>query len=323
MDGSWTDTPSHATLPIVDMSGLSGDARDRAAVARDIRAACLESGFFYLAGHGIPMDEVARVFALSRDFFALPLAEKTEISLARSRCNRGYEPLRAQVLEAGTPPDVKEGFYLGPDLAPDDPRVVAGLFNHGPNQWPAGLPEFRATMTAYLDRMTALACRVMEGIALSLDLTEDYFAAFSRDPVAILRLLHYPPQPANPLPDEKGCGTHTDWGFLTLLLQDDSGGLEVRTPAGWIAAPPIPGTFVVNIGDMVARWTNDLYRSTPHRVINRSGRDRMSVPFFFEGNPTHPIVCLPGCSGPDNPPRYAPITVQEHLADMYRRTYGA
>jgi isopenicillin N synthase-like dioxygenase len=182
MDGSWTNTPSHSTLPVVDISGLSGDAGDRAAVARDIRNACLDSGFFYLAGHGIPMDELARVFAQSRRFFDLPLAEKNAIALPRSRCNRGYEPLRAQVLEAGTPPDVKEGFYIGRDLPEDDPRVMAGWFNHGPNLWPEGLPEFRATMTAYVARLTDLACRVMEGLALSLGLEANHFKISAPSP---------------------------------------------------------------------------------------------------------------------------------------------
>ena len=135
-----------------------------------------------------------------------------------------------------------------------------------------------------------------------------------------MRLLHYPPQPANPLPDEKGCGAHTDWGCLTLLWQDSNGGLQVHSGGEWIDAPPIAGTYVVNIGDMFARWTNDMYRSTLHRVINRSGQERYSMPFFFEGSPGHPVSALPGVVKPGQAPRYAPTTVSDHLTEMYRLT---
>ncbi len=310
-----------STLPILDVGLLRGGPAARAEAGRQIRAACVDKGFFYIANHDIAPALIADVLREARRFFDQPLNAKLAVDKALSTCNRGYEKLRDQVLEAGTPPDVKEGFYIGQDLPPDDPRVIAGAFNHGPNQWPAGLPGFRPVMESYLAEVTALANLLMEGLALSLDLPDHYFDDFCADPMVILRLLHYPPQPANPLPDEKGCGAHTDWGCLTLLYQDDAGGLQVEGPDGWIDAPPIPGTYVVNIGDMVPRWTNDLYRSTMHRVINTSGRDRISIPFFFEGHAQHRVACLPTCQSAAAPPKYDAVTVTDHLMEMYRRTY--
>jgi len=317
-----TNAMAGGNLPILDMRLLRGDAASRAEAGRQIRAACTGPGFFYIKDHGVDPACIAAVVDGSRRFFAQDLPAKLALDKALSGCNRGYEKLRDQTLEAGTPPDLKEGFYLGQDIPADDPRVRAGGFNMGPNQWPAGLPGFRPAMEAYMTELTALSILLMRGMALSLGLPESWFDPFNDAPLFILRLLHYPPQPANPLPDEKGCGAHTDWGCLTLLWQDDAGGLQVQGPDGWIDAPPIPGTYVVNIGDMVARWTNDLYRSNLHRVINRSGRDRTSIPFFYEGNAAHPVACLPGCSDAANPPRYAPVTVSEHLREMYAKTYA-
>lgn len=303
-------------LPIIDAATL-----DHADTIAALHAACIGTGFFYVANHGIPDRVIADALAQARAFFALPLEQRMAVAISRSRCNRGYEPMKAQTLEPGMPPDLKEGFYIGEDLPEDHPRVLAGLFNQGPNQWPAGLPQFRPAMEAYAAQQMALAIRLMGAMARALGLPPGTFDAFCQDPMSNLRLLHYPPQPPNPQPGEKGCGAHTDWGCLTLLMQDDAGGLQVQVGQDWIPAPPVPGTFVVNIGDMFARWTNDRYRSTLHRVVNISGRDRYSMPFFFEGQPDHVITCLPGCAG-DAPPRYAPTTVSDHLKAMYQMTYA-
>ncbi len=316
---------SPSSLPIIDISGLAGTRpADRLAVARELRRACLEKGFFYVRNHGIPEDLVTRVFSESRKFFALPLTEKEAIDKKRSPANRGYEALRAQTLESGAPPDLKEGFYIGPDHAPDDPRTLAGKFNHGPNQWPVSLPSFRDTMSAYFAGLLELGERLMRGLALSLDLPEDRFRTFCTEPMATLRLLHYPPRRPDGDPHERGAGAHTDFGGLTLLRQDDVGGLQVwdQESRGWSHAAPVPGTFVVNLGDMIARWTNGLYRSTRHRVVNTSGRERYSVPFFYVGNYDEEVSCLPTCLQPGEAPKYPPITVEAHLRGMYARTYG-
>lgn len=316
-------TPS---LPLIDIAGLrSSDPAARLAVAARLREACQERGFFYVCNHGIDPALIDEVFAASQRFFDLSLAEKLAVDKSLSPCNRGYEPLRAQTLETGAPPDLKESFYLGAEVPADDPRVLSGRFNTGPNQWPADLPGFRAAMQAYYRAASALGATLVRGLALSLDLPEDHFAGYLEDAACTLRLLHYPPQPAQAQPREKGCGEHTDFGGITLLLQDETGGLQVwdASRRDWIDAPPVPGAYVVNIGDLFARWTNDRYVSTLHRVINRSGRERYSVPFFFTGNPLHRVACLPTCLAQGETPRYPEVTVEEHLMACYRRTYAA
>jgi len=315
---------SASSLPIIDIGDLkSPNFAWRRNVATKVRAACMANGFFYISNHGVSEDLVAAVLVEVERFFALPAEEKAKIDKSRSPASRGYEPLKGQTLEAGAPPDLKEGFYIGPEHAPDDPRVLAGKFNHGQNLWPANLPGLRPVMEQYFEAMVALAQSLMKSLALSLGLSEDYFDAFSANPVATLRLLHYPPQPTTAEPNEKGAGAHTDFGGLTILKQGDIGGLQVwdQASGGWIHATPVPGTYVVNLGDMIARWTNDCYRSTLHRVVNTSGRERYSIPFFFSGNPDHRVECLPICLAAGEMPKYPPTTVEEHLREMYRRTY--
>ncbi len=293
---------------MIDISALrDGPPAERDAVARAIDRACTESGFFFIVGHGIEPGLIARLFAEARRFFALPLDDKLAVGLGTSGGGAGYEPLREQTLEPGMPPDLKEGFQM--------------VRESERNVWPAGLPGLRDAMQTYAAAMHELARLVLRGMARSLHLPEDCFEDFCIAPIATLRLLHYPEQPANPLPGEKGCGAHTDWGAITFLLQDDAGGLQVFGPDGWIDATPVPGSFVVNLGDMMERWTNGRYRSTLHRVINRSGRDRYSIPFFFDGPPAYEVTCLPSClrDGELTPP---PFTVADHLAEMVRRTYA-
>ncbi len=318
-------TAAVSSLALIDVGGLSSpNLAVRQAVADEMRAACLGPGFFYIRNHGIAAGLVDAVMAETKAFFGQAVDAKAQVAKTRSPCNRGWEPLRAQALEPGTAPDLKESFYLGRELASDHPSVVAGKFNHGPNQWPAALPGFRPMMRAYYEAMLDLSERMMRGLALSLGLAEDYFDAFMREPMATLRLLHYPPHPADAPENQRGAGAHTDYGVLTFLLQDANGGLQVHDAATgrWIDAAPVPGSYVVNLGDTIARWTNDRYHSTLHRVINASGQERYSVPFFFNGNADHVVSCLPGCLAQGEAPKYRPNTVAGHMAEMYGRSYA-
>ena len=284
------------TLPLIDVSALLDPAtidRERV-VAGQIADACRRTGFFYVTGHGVPQDLLARLDAAARAFFALPETEKARIAMAEGgRAWRGWFPVGGE-LTSGRP-DLKEGVYFGTELPDDDPRVRAGLPLHGRNLFPAQVPELRTTVLAYLDALTRVGQGVLRGVALSLDLPGDYFAAgYTADPTVLFRIFHYPPAPADPDPHGWGVGAHTDYGLLTLLAQDDNGGLQVSTPDGWIDAPPLPGTFVCNIGDMLERLTGGWYRSTLHRVRNVSGRDRLSFPFFLDPDFTAEVPPLPG-----------------------------
>ncbi|MGC5009659.1 isopenicillin N synthase family dioxygenase [Streptosporangium sp. DT93] len=276
-------------LPVIDLSGPDVPAR--------IEAACVDSGFFYVSGHGVPESLIGELDAAARRFFALPEERKLQIAMARGgRAWRGFFPVGGE-LTSGRP-DLKEGLYLGAEAEPD------GTPLRGRNLFPdADVPELRAAVLTYLDVMTATAQRVMSGVALSLGLPEDYFAdGYTRDPTILFRIFHYPP--GTGAAEEWGVGEHTDYGLLTLLLQDDNAGLQVRTRDGWVDAPPIPGTFVCNIGDMLDRLTAGHYRSTPHRVRNASGRDRLSFPFFFDPGWYDEVPPLPSVPGREDRPRW-------------------
>ncbi|MFC4533143.1 isopenicillin N synthase family dioxygenase [Sphaerisporangium dianthi] len=284
-----------SALPVIDISSLltsgRGSPAGRNATAREIATACRDSGFFYVTGHGVPSALVERLDAAGRRFFALPHEQKMEIAMARGgRAWRGFFPVGAE-LTSGRP-DLKEGVYFGAELPDDDGRVRAGVPLHGRNLFPRQVPELGPAVLEYMTTLTGVAQSVMRGIALGLDLDEDYFAAgYTADPTILFRMFHYPPTPADA--DDWGVGEHTDYGLLTLLAQDRYGGLQVHTRDGWIDAPPLPGTFVCNIGDMLDKLTGGHYRSTPHRVRNVSGHDRLSYPFFFDPSWTAEVPPLP------------------------------
>jgi isopenicillin N synthase-like dioxygenase len=292
-----------ARLPVIDVGPLLGRKEAaRAATARQIGEACRSLGFFYASGHAIAPETLEQLDAASRRFFELPEAEKMKIAMARGgRAWRGFFPVGGE-LTSGKP-DIKEGVYFGEQLGPADPRVKAGLPLHGANLFPDAVPELEPAVSAFMAQAEQSAHAIMEGIALSLGLDAQYFRkTYTDQPTMLFRVFHYPPSDSA---ENWGVGEHTDYGLLTLLAQDDNGGLEVKTPAasggrGWIDAPPIPGTLVCNIGDMLDRLTGGAYKSTPHRVKNTSGRSRLSFPFFFDPGFDARIVPLPGFAARDD-----------------------
>lgn len=311
------------TLPLIDIAPLYGT--DNAAwrdVATQIDAACRDWGFFYITGHGIPSERIDALLAAAKAFFALPEAEKLKIDITRTAHHRGYGAIATEQLDPTQPSDLKETFDMGFHMAADHPEVLAGKPLRGPNRHP-DLPGWAALMELHYADMQALAQTLLRAIALALGIERDFFDARFAEPISVFRMIHYPPRHTARSADQPGAGAHTDYGCVTLLYQDDAGGLQVRNVNGeWIDAPPIAGSFVVNIGDMMARWSNDRYTSTPHRVISPLGVHRYSMPFFAEPHPDTEISCLPNCSSADNPPKYPPVTSAEYLLSRFADTYA-
>ncbi len=297
------------SIPVIDFG-----ARD-AAVA--IGAAARGPGFFLLTGHGVPEALRAEVFERAGAFFDLPAEAKAALSIEDNPFNRGWGRPGAETLdETGAEIDTKETYQIGYDLPPDDPRVRRGEPFRGPNPWP-DLPGFREAMLEYFDAALALGVRVHRAFAADLGLAADHFDAALREPLATLRLLHYPP--ATGAEGEIGAGAHTDYGSITLLTTDGTGGLQVRPRAGdWTDVPHVAGAYVVNIGDCLMRWTNDIYVSTPHRVLPPARR-RRSVAFFLDPDPGQVIAALPGTGAA----KYPPVTAADYLRSRLDATYGA
>ncbi len=301
---------SAVTIPVIDGGALrSDDPHALAALAAAIGDAARRVGFFTLVNHGISAALVDDVFAAAATFFALPQPEKDAITLEKSDAYRGYARVGFEKLDPARPGDVKESFNVGREQT-------------APNQWPE-IPAFRATLQRYYDELQALIIALHRPIALDLGADEHYFDARFDRALGVLRLLRYPEHPAQADPDLFGAAPHTDYGNLTLLAQDGTPGLEVRDRDGaWIDVEPTPGAFVCNIGDALMRWSNDVYVSTPHRVVNRAGRERYSVAFFGDPNADALLACMPSCSWPGNPPRYEPpITYAQLLQEKYEATY--
>ncbi|RAK96011.1 isopenicillin N synthase family dioxygenase [Aspergillus ibericus CBS 121593] len=309
--------------PVIDFGPYYGDdVAKKAALVQQVRQACERHGFFQIINHQIPSDLPEAILQQAREIFSLPLEVKEKYSREIDPVNLGYERLRAQTF-GEEPSDLKEGFFLCRDFPPGHPLI--GRFSLGLNKYPTEMPDvagFQSTVNRYHTVMADLALDIFRVLAQTLDLEEHWFDSFCHDSVNIMRLLRYPPQPAGGR--ERGIGAHTDFGGLTILLQDDQGGLQVwdRESSQWADADPVPGALVVNLGNMMMRWTNDRYVSNLHRVINTSGQERYSVPFFVSGNPDYLVECIPSCKAATEAAKYPPITVEEWLEARLADTYG-
>ena len=301
------------TIPVVDLGLLRRG--DHGAVVEALGHAYTEIGFAYLEGHGVDDALTAAAFAQSRRFHDLPVEEK--LALRVNEWHRGYLPLAestivASTIQKATRPNRSESLMLMHEVVPGDP-ARAGDPLAGPNQWPA-LDGFRETLTAYEAALRAVALLLVDLFEGVLAVRPGTLQQRFRAPTTFLRLLHYPPQEPDGPADEFGSNPHTDYGFLTLLAQDASGGLQVRAPDGetWLDVPPRDGVLVLNVGDVGAHWSNDRLRSTPHRVVNRTGRDRYSIPYFFDPAADASIAPLPECVG-DGPALFEELAYGDYL----------
>jgi isopenicillin N synthase-like dioxygenase len=309
-------------IPIIDFAGVrTGDTKRTREVAHQVLAACTGVGFFYIKNHGVPEKVVDRAMTAARDFFHFPAERKAEVSANAN--HRGFHALGDALMYGAKKPDYKEFYSIGLELPADDPAVLAGEPLRGANNWPRFMPELQPALYDYFEANGACGRDLLKVVAISLGLAEDFFAPRYRKPLQRTQILYYPPQ--DPQADEPqfGVAPHTDYGCITLLWQDDNGGLQVRERAtrSWIEAPPIPGTFVINVGDLLARWTNDRFSSTPHRVINRSGRERFSIATFYD--PDFSTRVDPRDLGtPDAECRYAPVAAGEHILRRFDESFG-
>jgi isopenicillin N synthase-like dioxygenase len=318
-----------ASLPLIDVSPFmqSGSAAARDAAAAQIRQASIDIGFFYATGHGFSAAELQALLEDGLRFFHLPRAEKDKLFWKKDP-GRGYVPPGGLNADANKDkaPDLKERLYFAREFALSEAEH-RGAFPPGPHQWPAeaALPGFRRSVTGIQYKSVALIQRLGFALARSLGLDEAYFERENGRFGSTMVYNYYPPLDRATLERTQwSFSPHTDYGSFTVVVQDENGGLQVRNAAGqWIDVTPMPGTVIVNIGDLVALATNDLYTSNLHRVANFSGRERLSVSFFVGPPSTAEISCLPTCRGPDNPPRYPTVNADEYtqaLIEQYHRT---
>ncbi len=310
-----------SVIPVIDISSaLNSD--DIESVANAIHQAATSYGFFYISNHGIPQELLDQAFAVSRDFFELHSDHKRSVAVDTQQ--RGWMAQGMSRLAGAATHDLKEVFFWGAETDANDPDVLAGKPLVAVNQWPSdAFPRLKEELLPYYHTVCDVARRVMAAIAVSLDQPPEFFDAYYEKPLARGQLVYYPPSTkADEAEHRFGVAPHTDFGVLTLLLQDNSGGLQVQSTSGeWIEAPPIPGTLVCNIGDLLARWSNNRFASTVHRVINRSANARYSIPVFFDPHPD--TIVDPTALGVSRSKcKYDPVTVGQHISSRNKKSFS-
>jgi isopenicillin N synthase-like dioxygenase len=315
-----------SSIPVIDLGGyLAGKPGALEQVAAELGDALETIGFFLLVNHGIDRGLIARTFTEARRFHAQPAAAK--LALRMNEHNNGYMAMGRYAVwtsdvNANDKPDLNEAFFTKRERPAADPLVRAGRRFAGPNRWPENLPGFRETVLAYTDSVDALGRRLMPACAVALELPADAFDAAFAESQFSFRLSHYPPVEA--APNQFGIAPHTDANFLTFLAQTEVPGLQLRLPSGdWLDVPYVPDSYAVNSGDMMTRWTNGRFRSTPHRALPPVGRARYAIPFFLGPHLDTEIACLPTCQGADNPAKFPPITYDAYLHWWYDANYNA
>jgi isopenicillin N synthase-like dioxygenase len=307
-------------IPVIDVAALrAGSASALQSVARQMREAAEAVGFFYIRNHGIPQAVLDATDRAARRFFACPLEDKLQVEpLDR---HRGFLSVGQAKMYDKAKIDLKESFIWGLDIAEDDPDYRAGNRMFGPNRWPRFVPEMRPAFNAFFDAANACGKMVLTAFAASLEVAPDYFTRCFAKPVTRGSVVYYPPQPPDAGEDQFGVAPHTDYGTITFVYQDDVGGLQVYSSARreWLTAHPIPGTLVVNVGDLLARWTNDSFRSTPHRVVNKSGRERLSIAAFVDPDFHTPIVPV---VKPGEAARYEAVTCGEYILGRFDKAFA-
>jgi isopenicillin N synthase-like dioxygenase len=308
-------------IPVIDIGGLFQEDREAAlkSIAREITAASSDTGFFYITNHGVSEDLVSGIFGANEHFHALPLEKKLPLKL--NAWHRGYQPMGSTRMRSSArfapaaSANQLESFIIRDEVPENTPGFQKKPFM-GPNQWPDDAP-FCNAVEFYYTALRDLAHAMLPAFAVAVGEPANYFRNFFDPGATTLRLVHYPPTPADRPPDHIGIHPHTDYGCFTILAQDDVGGLEIRkTDGSWVEAPYIKGTFVVNIGDAMARWTNDVFNSSPHRVINKStAADRYSVALFFDPDHDSQIECLKGLTQSDNSAKYPPIRFGDYYQE--------
>lgn len=309
----------HPDMPIVDMRpAYSDDPEARLQLALELGEICRQVGFFSVEHHGLPRELLEQAQAQVEGFFRLPSEAKNAIHIGKSTHHRGYVPCGEENSLGSSAADIKEVFDMARELPLDHPSVVANKPFHGPNVWPEGQPEFKASMSDLFEHMLGLCTKLSGLFALCFGLPEDHFNDTLSDHLCEMRLLRYPPQPAAALPGQIGCGEHTDYGIVSALWQIDRGGVEVqRRDGAWINVEKIEGSFVCVLGDMTERWTNGAWPATVHRVVNRGNAVRHSVAFFCDPSYDCLVAPLPQFVSSTNPPRYAPTTMGAHMERGY------
>jgi isopenicillin N synthase-like dioxygenase len=310
-----------AQIPVIDIGAIL-DGSDITRVASEIHSAATEIGFFYIANHGINESLIDQAFAVSRDFFALPVGAKKTIAVDTSQ--RGWMATGMSQLQGAKTHDLKEVFFWGTEIQADDPDLLAKRPLVALNRWPDSIfPRLRAELTPYYSAVCQIGEKVLTAIAVSLGAPQDFFRSRYVSPLARGQMVYYPPSStADEAAERYGVAPHTDFGVLTLLLQDNSGGLQVKTRSGdWIEAPPLPGTLVCNIGDLLQRWSNDRFTSTVHRVINRSSSARYSIPVFYDPNTATRIDPRDlGVSAKES--LYDPVEAGTHIVNRNKKSFS-